>query len=54
LNILDDPDFITLGEAFGPGKKNAKLSAAKNALDNLVPGIDFDSDMIALSNNNNR
>ena len=40
-----------LGEGFGAGKKQAKIIAAKTAVEKLVPGIEFDADGIACNNN---
>uniref|UniRef100_A0A914H1J6 Microprocessor complex subunit DGCR8 n=1 Tax=Globodera rostochiensis TaxID=31243 RepID=A0A914H1J6_GLORO len=47
-NAAND-ELIALGEGFGAGKKSAKLIAAKNALQKLVPGIDFDEEGIAIA-----
>ena len=43
----EETEFITLGEGTGAGKKHAKLLAAKDALEKMVPGIEFDGDGIA-------
>uniref|UniRef100_A0A915LBF9 Phosphodiesterase n=1 Tax=Meloidogyne javanica TaxID=6303 RepID=A0A915LBF9_MELJA len=51
----DDPsdsEFVVLGEGFGPGKKQAKMIAAKAAVEKLVPGVEFDVDGIACNNRN--
>uniref|UniRef100_A0A915MNJ4 Microprocessor complex subunit DGCR8 n=1 Tax=Meloidogyne javanica TaxID=6303 RepID=A0A915MNJ4_MELJA len=51
----DDPsdsEFVVLGEGFGPGKKQAKMIAAKAAVEKLVPGVEFDVDGIACNSNN--
>uniref|UniRef100_A0A914L0V8 Microprocessor complex subunit DGCR8 n=1 Tax=Meloidogyne incognita TaxID=6306 RepID=A0A914L0V8_MELIC len=51
----DDPsdsEFVVLGEGFGPGKKQAKMIAAKVAVEKLVPGVEFDVDGIACNSNN--
>ncbi|KAF7629986.1 hypothetical protein Mgra_00009015 [Meloidogyne graminicola] len=53
VDVSSDSEFVILGEGFGAGKKQAKMIAAKAAVDKLVPGIEFDSDGIACNSNSN-
>lgn len=41
--VKPEEDFILLGEGRGRSNKIAKLMAAKQAVENLIPGIQFDS-----------
>lgn len=50
LSIEETADgfHVALGDGFGHSKKNAKLMAAKDAIENLIIGVNFDSDGMAI------
>ncbi|KAH7732049.1 PASHA protein [Aphelenchoides avenae] len=45
----DENDFCILGESLGASKKQAKILAAKKALDCLVPGLEFNEEGVAIT-----
>lgn len=44
-----DSGHILIGIGFGESKDDSKLAAAVNALNNLVPGLTFDDEQVAIS-----
>uniref|UniRef100_A0A915DUP7 Microprocessor complex subunit DGCR8 n=1 Tax=Ditylenchus dipsaci TaxID=166011 RepID=A0A915DUP7_9BILA len=49
ITAKEDDEYITISEGYGNSKKLAKLTAAKKAVESLIPGrIEFDADGMAV------